>query len=81
MTSPNPTAETPTARPQADENIEALKEINEDLVKLANAIPVLDKPDIIKHLNRIQGKAANLAQRVVGWHKLAKEKRDFLQDE
>lgn len=73
MTSPNPT--------QADENIEALKEINEELIKLANAIPVLSKDDILKHLNRIQDRVADLAQRAVGWHKLAQEKKKVIGNE
>jgi hypothetical protein len=48
------------------------------LIKLANAIPVLDKPDTLKHINRIQSKVANLAQRVVGWHQLAQAKKEVL---
>lgn len=65
-------------RKPADENIEALLIINQELIELANAIPVLDKPDILKHINQIQSKVANLAQRVIGWEQLAQAKKDFL---
>lgn len=66
---------------QADENIEALKEINEDLVKLANAIPVLSKDDILKLLSEIQGRVADLATSTGGWWQLAQAKEEVLKDE
>jgi hypothetical protein len=62
-------------------NIEIAREINRELIELSNAIPALSKNDTLGIVNRIQGKAANLAQRVIGWHQLAIEKRELLKDE
>lgn len=59
-------------------NIQTIKEVNSELIELSNAVPVLSKSDILTIINRIQGKAANLAQRVVGWHQLAQEKKSYL---
>lgn len=61
-----------------DDNIKALKEINEELIKLANAIPILSNAEILERLNRIQDRIADLAQRVAGWHQLAQEKKSYL---
>jgi hypothetical protein len=62
-------------------NIETIKEINRGLIELANAMPVLSRPAILEILNRIQNKAANLAQRTVGWHQLALAKKEVVGDE
>lgn len=69
------------AQREANENIEALLIINQELIELANAIPVLDKLDTLKHINQIQSKVANLAQRVIGWEQLAQAKKDVLKGE
>lgn len=61
-------------------NIETIKEINRELIELTNGMPVLERHQIRLKLEGIQRKAANLAQRVVGWHQLAQEKKEFLKD-
>lgn len=61
-------------------NIETIKEINRELIELTNGMPVLERHQIRQKLELIQGKAANLAQRVVGWHQLAQEKKELLKD-
>jgi hypothetical protein len=62
-------------------NIEIVKEINTELIDLTNALNVLSKAQIRDELNQIQGKAANLAQRVVGWSQLALAKKEVIGDE
>lgn len=62
-------------------NIETIKEVNRELIDLTNALNVLSKSQVRDELNRIQGKAANLAQRVVGWSQLAQAKKEVLKDE
>jgi len=62
-------------------NIETIKEINTELIDLTNALNVLSKAQILEIVNRIQGKAANLAQRVVGWSQLALAKKEVIGDE
>jgi hypothetical protein len=62
-------------------NIETIKEINRELIELANAIPALEKNGILSRLNRTQNKAANLAQRTVGWRELAQAKKEVIGDE
>lgn len=59
-------------------NIETVREINKELIELANAMPVLARPVILEIVNRIQNKAANLAQRTVGWSQLAAAKREVI---
>lgn len=62
-------------------NIQTIREINRQLIELANAMPILSRPVILEHLNRIQDRAANLAQRTVGWRELAEAKRKVVGDE
>lgn len=62
-------------------NIETIKEINRELIELSNALGVLSKPQIRDELNRIQNKAANLAQRTVGWSQLALAKKTVTGEE
>lgn len=62
-------------------NIRTITEINQALIELANAMPVLSRPIILEHLNRIQNKAANLAQRTIGWSQLAQAKKEVIGDE
>lgn len=62
-------------------NIQTIKEINQELIELTNGMPVLERHQIRQKLEITQLKAANLAQRVIGWHQLAQEKKELLKDE
>lgn len=62
-------------------NIETIKEINRELIELINGMPVLERHQIRQKLELIQDKAANLAQRTVGWSQLALAKKEVIGDE
>lgn len=62
-------------------NIETIREINRELIELANGMPVLSRPAILEIINRVQDKAANLAQRTIGWSQLAQAKKEVTGDE
>lgn len=62
-------------------NIQTIREINQALIELANGMPVLSRPSILEIINRVQDKAANLAQRTIGWSQLAQAKREVIGDE
>lgn len=56
-------------------NIEYLREINQDLIRLSLAVELMPKVSIISSINLIQDKTANLAQRAIGWQQLALAKK------
>jgi hypothetical protein len=58
-----------------------LRKIARRLTDLCNAWNVLNDKAKLDIIEEAQGTIVNLAQKVVGWHEIAKEKRELLEDD
>jgi hypothetical protein len=62
-------------------NIQTLRKLARRLTDLCNAWNVLNDKAKLDIVEEAQGTIVNLAQKVVGWHEIAKEKQELLKDD